>query len=315
MKITVILLLASVLANITLAQQDITINFALKAGDTDVACAQKVALGTTQHDSELLDARAYISELHVVTESGEEIPVSLTQDGVWQYENVALIDFENATGACQGTPETNTQIVGQVDTTDAITGIAFTVGVPEELNHLDSAIATSPLNVTDMWWTWLFGYKFMRVDLMTNSMPMAMTEETSTEEASTTETTSTDTSAETAGSEGAGHGGGSDNAWVIHLGSTDCVGEDFVFPPDESCSNPNRIEVKLDMDVATNTVVLDLEQLLSTTDVSRSLKLEPPGCMSDPSDPDCSELFTAGFGLSLEDGQPLGESPAFFRVE
>jgi uncharacterized repeat protein (TIGR04052 family) len=298
-------LLLFILASTTLAQQDITVNFSLKAGDTEVACFEKVALGTTQHESELLDARAYISELRVVTESGQEIPVSLTQDGVWQYENVALIDFENATGACQGTPETNTQIVGQVETTETITGIAFTVGVPEELNHLDSAVAASPLNVTDMWWTWLFGYKFMRVDLLTNSMPMEMAETTSEETASE----------ETASSEGTGHGAGADNAWVIHLGSTGCVGEDFVFPPDEPCGNPNRIEVKLDMDVTTNTVVLDLEQLLSTTDVSRSLKLEPPGCMSDPADPDCSELFTAGFGLSLEDGQPLGESPAFFRVE
>jgi uncharacterized repeat protein (TIGR04052 family) len=308
-------LLLFILASTTLAQQDITVNFALEAGDTKVACAQKVLLGTTQHESELLDARAYISELRVVTESGQEIPVSLTQDGVWQYENVALLDFENATGACQGTPETNTQIVGQVETSETLTGITFTVGVPEELNHLDSAVAASPLNVTDMWWAWLFGYKFMRVDLLTNSMPMEMTETGSKDAASENVGSENVGSEGTTSSEGAGHGDSADNAWVIHLGSTGCVGEDFVFPPDEPCGHPNRISVKLDMDVAMNTVVLDLEQLLSSTDVSRSLKLEPPGCMSEATDPDCTELFTTGFGLSLEDGQPLGESPAFFRVE
>jgi uncharacterized repeat protein (TIGR04052 family) len=300
MKKLFALLVSTLFLNIAFAHQDITLTFALKAGDTEVACAQKVAVGSTQHEVELLDARAYISNLRVITESGEEIPVTLTQDGVWQYESVTLLDFENATGACQGTPETNTQIIGETEADGTITGVAFTVGVPEELNHLDAAMAASPMNVTEMWWAWLFGYKFMKIDLLTNATPMEMSAEASTEE--------------TTASEG-NDGGSSENAWFIHLGSTGCVGADFVFPPDAPCANPNRMEVKLDLDPSTNTIVLDLEQLLARTDVSRSLKLEPTGCMSENTDPDCLALFTTGFGLSLKDGQQLVESPRFFRVE
>jgi uncharacterized repeat protein (TIGR04052 family) len=288
------------LLSVAFAHQEVTLNFALKAGGRSVACGQQIALGSTQGMTELLDARLYLSNVRVITESGEEFPIELTQDGAWQYENIVLLDFENATGACQGTPETNTQVIGETEADDPITGIAFTVGIPEELNHLDAAMAASPLNVTDMWWAWLFGYKFMKIDLTSGGM-MNMAEQT-------TESPEAEASA--------GHGDSLQNGWFIHLGSTGCVGEDFVFPPDAPCANPNRLEVKLEnLDVANNTIVLDLNKLLQRVDVSRSLKLEPPGCMSEATDPDCLSLFITGFGLSLKDGQQLVDSPAFFRVE
>jgi uncharacterized repeat protein (TIGR04052 family) len=302
MKKLFALLVSTLLLNVAFAHQEVTLNFTLKAGDTAVACGQRVALGATQNMSELLDARLYVSKVRVITESGEEFPVELEQDGVWQYENIALLDFENATGACQGTPETNTQVIGETEADDPITGVAFTVGIPEELNHLDAAMAASPLNVTDMWWAWLFGYKFMKIDLTSGGMMMA-------EQPAESETSG---DAEASG----GHGDSLQNGWFIHLGSTGCVGEDFVFPPDAPCANPNRIEVKLNnIDVTTHTVVLDLNKLLQRVDVSRSLRLEPPGCMSEATDPDCLALFTTGFGLSLKSGQQLVESPTFFRVE
>jgi uncharacterized repeat protein (TIGR04052 family) len=298
------------LFSFSFAHQDVTLNFALKAGSESVACGQKVALGAIGSPVELLDARAYVSNLRVITESGKEIPVELTQDGIWQYETIALLDFENATGACQGTPETNTQIIGETEADEAIMGIAFTVGIPEDMNHLDAAIAPSPLNVTEMWWAWLFGYKFMRIDLLTETAmntPAMDVGDSNSGEPSNSE-----------GSEGTDHASeaSAENGWFIHLGSTGCVGEDFVFAPDAPCANPNRIEVKLEnVNPETNTVVLDLEKLLQRVDVSRSLKLEPTGCMSESTDPDCLALFTTGFGLSLKNGQQLVDSPSFFRVE
>jgi uncharacterized repeat protein (TIGR04052 family) len=286
MKKVLALFISLVTANIAFAHQDVTLNFALKAGGESVACGQQVALGATQNLSELTDARLYLSNVRVITESGEEFSVELTQDGVWQYENIVLLDFENATGACQGTPEINTQVIGETEADDPITGIAFTVGIPEDFNHLDAAMAASPLNVTDMWWAWLFGYKFMKIDLTSGGM---MTEETTQ--------ANTETEASTS------HGDESlQNGWFIHLGSTGCVGADF--------------EVRLEnLDTTSNTVVLDLNKLLQRVDVSRSLKLEPPGCMSEATDPDCLALFTTGFGLSLKNGQQLVDSPSFFRVE
>jgi uncharacterized repeat protein (TIGR04052 family) len=307
MKKLFVLLITALLVSVAFAHQEVTLNFALKSGNEAVACGQKVALGATQSMTELLDARLYLSNVRVITASGEEIPVELTQDGVWQYENVALLDFENATGACQGTPETNTQIVGETEADEAITGIAFTVGIPEDLNHLDAATAVAPLNMTEMWWAWLFGYKFIKIDLTSGNNMVA-------DHATEGETASTEASEAEASSS---HGGDSaQNGWFIHLGSTGCVGEDFVFPPNAPCANPNRIEVKLNnLDVANHTIVLDLNKLLQRVDISRSLRLEPPGCMSEATDPDCLALFTTGFGLSLKNGQQLVDSPAFFRAE
>ena len=40
----------------------------------------------------------------------------------------------------------------------------FTLGVPQELNHADQAVAASPLNITGMWWSWQGGYKFLKID-------------------------------------------------------------------------------------------------------------------------------------------------------
>jgi uncharacterized repeat protein (TIGR04052 family) len=300
MKKVFTLLVSTLLLSSAFAHQEVTLDFALKAGSETVACGQQITLGTAQGMTEILDARLYLSDVRVITESGEAFPVELTQDGVWQYENVVLLDFEDATGACQGTPETNMQVIGETEADDPLTGVAFTVGIPEELNHLDAAMATSPLNVTDMWWAWLFGYKFMKIDLTSGGM-MEMTEQA-------TENTEAEASA--------GHGDSLQNGWFIHLGSTGCVGEDFVFPPDAPCANPNRIEVTLNnINVTTHTVVLDLNKLLQRVDVSRSLKLEPPGCMSEATDPDCLALFTTGFGLSLRNGQQLVDSPSFFRIE
>jgi len=67
---------------------------------------------------------------------GKSIPVNLTQDGKWQYQNVALLDFENKSGGCaNGTVETRNQIVGTIPKGN-YQGLQFTLGVPFNLNHL-----------------------------------------------------------------------------------------------------------------------------------------------------------------------------------
>jgi uncharacterized repeat protein (TIGR04052 family) len=282
---------------LALADQNVTITFALKSGDQSATCGEPLMLGSTRASTQLLDARLFISEVEVMTEEGY-FPLELEQDGVWQYENLALIDFENATGACQGTPDTNTQISGETTAPGTISGIRFTVGVPEELNHLDAATAPSPLNVTDMWWVWLSGYKFLRIDLQ-NQAEMPMGEGTPSDE-------------QTAGD----HGNGMPNAYFIHLGSTRCMGAAPTTTPDAPCGNSNRISVTLEnFDPAKNLAVLDIQTLLNSVDVSQSLMLEPPGCMSGITDPDCLSLFTTGFGLSLNNGKQILDSPDFFRVE
>src|SRR5690606_25468578 len=87
--------------------------------------------------------------------------------GLWQHENLALLDFEDKTGACaNGTTPTNTSVRGTVPPGSYV-GLAFDVGVPAALNELDAASSEtpSPLNLTAMYWSWTTGYKYLRVDV------------------------------------------------------------------------------------------------------------------------------------------------------
>ena len=50
------------------------------------------------------------------------------------------------------------------------TMLKFTLGIPLALNHEDSTLAPSPLNLTRLWWSRLFGYKFARIDLQSPTL-------------------------------------------------------------------------------------------------------------------------------------------------
>jgi uncharacterized repeat protein (TIGR04052 family) len=270
--------------------QPITINFAMKVGDQDASCGKSYAeLGTSGSPVEINDMRFYVSNVRLVNTKGEETPVTLDQDGLWQVEGVALLDFEDASAGCadSGTPEINTSIRGSVPEQAFVcpecepTAILFDLGVPFALNHLDVTVAPSPLNIPAMWWNWQGGYKFARIDLKTDA----------------------------AATEG---------AWFIHLGSTACQAPDKNTPPTEPCARPNVVNVRLnDFDVTQNVIVADIASLVAAVNLSESTP-QPAGCMSGPDDPDCAALFPDGFGLDiaagacLEDGCPTQQ---FFRVK
>lgn len=247
------------------SEQEVTLRFAAQVGDEPMRCGQTYAnVGTSNVEARIMDFRLYVSEIRLLTESGEEVPMQLQQDGLWQYENVALLDFENGEGDCEsGTPEMNDRIVGTAPA-DEYTGIAFTIGVPHELNHLDAAMAPSPLNLNAMFWTWRAGYVFNRVDV-------------------------------------AFEADGQQGAWLIHLGSTGCESAASTMPPTTECSRPNRSEIRLTgFDPANDILVADILGVLNDIDLTTS-EPAPPGCMAGPNDPDCPKMFPA-FGLALETG-------------
>ncbi len=260
----------------------VEIRFALKAGDQEVSCAQPVTgLGTTQSTAQLNDLRFYISNLALIDGSGNAVPVILEQDGLWQVESTALLDFEDGSAGCTetGNPDLNTSMRGTVAPGD-YSGVRFDLGVPFALNHQDVTVAASPLNVPPMWWSWQGGYKFVRIDIKSDAAVM-------------------------------------DGAWLIHLGSTGCTAADQAKAPAELCSRPNVATIQLDgFDPAANTVVADLATLLANVNLSESVP-QPPGCMSGPDDPDCARLLP-GFGLDIATGTcaEVGcPTQTFFRVE
>ena len=269
--------------------QPITISFAMKAGDQDAHCDETVeGLGTTGSPVTFNDLRFYVANLHLINNEGEVFPVTLEQDGLWQTENVALLDFEDASAGCadSGTPETNTTVRATIPSATYVcpecapVAIVFDLGVPFALNHQDVTVAASPLNLPPMWWNWQGGYKFVRIDMKTDA-------------AST------------------------DGAWFIHLGSTGCKAADQATPPTEPCARPNVATVRLDgYDPAKSVIVADIASLLADVNLSESTP-QPAGCMSGPDDPDCANLMPAfgldpATGVCAEAGCPAQK---FFRIE
>lgn len=145
--------------------EPVTIKFRAVVGDRPFACGQVYdQIGTANSRIIPSDLRFYLHNIRLVNDKGGEVPVRLTQDHKWQYQDVVLLDFENKTPPCnQGTVQLNDEIHGSVPS-GTYTGIRFTLGVPFALNHGDSSTAPSPLSLSAMFWGWRAGYKFIRFD-------------------------------------------------------------------------------------------------------------------------------------------------------
>lgn len=191
--------------------REVTVQFAPKIGNAAFACGQTYnAMGDESTTITPRDFRMYVYDVSLIKSDGSKVPLALTQDGTWQYQNVALLDFEDFTGGCaDGTPETNKVLRGTVPA-GTYDGIAFTIGVPEAMNHVDLTTLPSPLNLTGLWWGWGFGHVFLAV------------------------VTHSDITAPQPGT----------NDHYIHVGSVGCVG-DPEMGETVTCSKPNRPYIEL----------------------------------------------------------------------
>ncbi len=153
--------------------QPVAIRFQGAVGAEDFACGHSyTGIGLTKTTIRPIDFRFYIHDIRVFAENGNPVPVELTPDDKWQFDDLALIDFEDATGACgNGTPETNTVVRGTLPAGHRYSGLQFTVGVPFEKNHTDLTAMPSPLNLTALAWVWNAGRKFMRVEVASTGKP------------------------------------------------------------------------------------------------------------------------------------------------
>ena len=104
------------------ADQKVAIRFLAQVGTEKLVCGQTYSgIGTTGSKISPHDFRFYIHNVALIDESGKSVPVQLEQDGKWQLDDVALLDFENGTAGCvNGTPDMNDQVdrdgAGRVDT-------------------------------------------------------------------------------------------------------------------------------------------------------------------------------------------------------
>lgn len=153
--------------------RDLEIQVEARFGPQSFECgATFTDVGTSAASVRPLDFRFYVHDVSLLRRGGSSVPFALTNDGVWQRDGVALLDFEDDTGTCAtGSPETNRSLRGRAPAARDYVGVAFTLGLPESMNHLDAATAPAPLNAPGMWWSWQGGYKYMRVDVASEGAP------------------------------------------------------------------------------------------------------------------------------------------------
>ena len=288
--------------------QDIDLKFSGQVGDKPFNCGETYSnLGTAATTVTPTDFRFYVSEVALIDARGKVVPVTLKQDGKWQHQNVALLDFENKSGACaNGTVEIRDRILGTVPK-GSYKGLQFTLAVPFNLNHADATLAPSPLNLTSLWWNWRGGYKFLRIDMKNETKSTMRVSRTQGDRLLDVANTKPEKH-----SHEKNENHGNTPGFVIHLGSTGCTAGEKNQPPN-SCTNPNTAKVVFnEFDAAKNTVVADIKSLVANSNLAVNQPNTPPGCMSEPKDSDCSGIMN-NLGLSF-DGKPAARQ-TFFKVK
>lgn len=257
--------------------QPVEISFEARAGDQRLECGRvHGGIGSTKANVSLQDFRIYVSNVRLIRQDGVEVGLGLESDGTWQNKDVALLDFENATGDCNGTAATNSTVRGVVPAGE-YTGLVFEIGVPVQVNHQDTSIAAPPLNLSALTWPWRWGYKFTTIDL------------------------------ETSGGTAPANRPDAASGFSIHLGSIDCGEGAPSTPPEVPCKTSNRPSYRLErFNADRDVVILDLAALLAETDVTRNHPESASGCMAGPPDDDCVHIMDR-FGLPFRGKASAGQ--------
>jgi uncharacterized repeat protein (TIGR04052 family) len=243
-----------------------TVTFAPLVAGVPFSCSQTYPnIGTSMTTMTPQDFRMYVHDVSLVRAGGATVPLKLTPDNVWQSDSVTLLDFEDGTGACAtNSPETNFNVIGTAPEHSDYQGIQFSVGVPADEDHLNAATATAPLNQPALWWSWVGGYRYMRIDVGSNM----------------------------------------NASWFFHLGADACTGASqnsitckYPDVPIIALSSFAAKTGKVTLDLATLFADSDLD---ATPDPMGD---GVPGCMSATMEPGCPPLFQK-LGLSFESSDP-----------
>ena len=252
----------------------LTLAMAPMVRDSAFSCKQTYELGTTQQEISFTDFKLFLSDITLLREGGGEVQTTIVTEEPWQYQGVALLDFEDASGSCaNGTPQMRHHVRVEAPSHDDYIGVSATIGVPFELNHEDVSALPSPLNLPSMFWSWQGGRKFFRLD----------------------------------GKLASGSG------LRIHLGSTGCMGEQGdiseCLKPNRarfelSGNDPTRHLIMLHVDALFDS--LDLTPAMDTPDASVI-------CMSGPDTPSCDPIFES-LGVNYDTGTIQEASQRFVTL-
>ena len=143
------------------------IHFRAAADGSTLICGRPLdEIGEAKATVNLVDFRFVVSSVELIRYDGQIFPLALEQDGVWQRRDVALIDLEDATGACEhGTGETRRVIRGSAPKGN-YRGVRFMLGRPDRVDAADPALVPI-LRAAGMQSAAPGSFEPMRIDLAT----------------------------------------------------------------------------------------------------------------------------------------------------
>lgn len=258
----------------TQAEQPLMLNFKAVIGDEDFLCGKTYEnVGLGKHDYRAEGLRMYVSGLKATLDNGNEVKASLIEDGVWQHDNVALLDF--GTNCSEGEEhEMNMQIHSEVllYSTREVTGVCFDVGIPFDRNHQGVAGALPPLDATQMFNSVKDGRTFLRLD-------------------------------------GTASADDKPQAFHVQLKSTGCISDDKDRRPSLACGSPNMAKICMSLNPTTQAIAFDVKPLLGGVDISKN-KDADPGCYSAKNDSECTTILPA-LGIDFEFIEPEKDASSF----
>ncbi|MCC7272139.1 MAG: metallo-mystery pair system four-Cys motif protein [Alphaproteobacteria bacterium] len=291
----------------------VTIRFAAAVGDAAFQCGSSYGgIGITGSTVLPADFRFFVSDVALIDEAGRALPLALAQDGRWQYRNVALLDFEDGSGPCAGgTIEMRQIVVGELPP-GRYRGLAFTLGVPPDLNVGSPGLAAAPLNDPALAWPAPGGFRFLKIDMATTGQPLGPYAPPLVGLRPAPLPYPATAPALVAGPGVPAYPAGP-YGFPVHIGGAACTGytPSPYYPPAPGCAFPTRLRVTFpDFDPSRDVVVADLRGLLVSTNVDANMPGTPAGCQSTPGDPDC-----AGIAAQLAIAYPGTGAPvqSFFR--
>lgn len=239
----------------------VTLQFQAIADGAPFACGRDVPNQGAASNSTLRfgDLRMFLMNVGLVDRSGNTALLELDAND-WQDANIALLDFAGD-GCAQSDVDTNFTVTGTVVGGDYV-GVAFTIGVPFEQNHRAIDFQTpAPLQKADLFEGVPYGYNFIKLDLASRGKP---------------------------------------DGWPVRLRSSGCRFSDAGGVAD--CLLPNRATFVLPaFDHETQTIQFDISNLLSRNNLDDNAETvtgpTSEGCLSEATDPDCSQFFIS-YGFS-----------------
>lgn len=226
----------------------------------------------------LEELRFYIHGVEFIDGEGERVPAEIIDEAPWQNSGVAYLHFANPGEGCLSGEARRDKVSVRAREGD-YEGIVFRLGVPKELNHLDPALAASPLNIGPMSWGWMMGYLYFRAELAVD------VEDEPTQN------------------------------FAVHVGSMACEGS-LVPEPDIHCEYPNLPTIALpSFRPEQDTILVDLAALVGATDLRPEGEAHhgSAGCMAeiDPAGEGYEECIEPMTSLGIDYGAHPASMDAF----